>query len=241
MNRREIAIHTLKMALFIGVAFAFAFGLISILSMGFHKPIRETLRWIPSYWTNHIGLFLVGFVGIWVCSNHQPRNWGFSINHPKINLSILLGILLAVVGFLQSFLLSKVISISSIPFKPTPMNLFWMGLYIWIFVGIAEETLYRGMVQTYLMKHLNGQIRIIKWDFKLGTLIAAVLFGCSHLCALSLQPYPLVISNVISTTIGGLILGYLYQQTNSLIGPIIAHNLSNGLANLLIGLFLAGV
>jgi cell division protein FtsW (lipid II flippase) len=99
MNRREIAIHTLKMALFIGIAFAF--GLISILSMGFHKPIRETLRWIPSYWVNHIGLFLVGFVGIWICSNRQPRNWGFSINHPKINLSILLGILLAIVGFLQ--------------------------------------------------------------------------------------------------------------------------------------------
>lgn len=163
---------------------------------------------------------------------------GFSLNHPRIKLSILLGVLLAFIGFLQSFLFSKFISVPSIPFDPTPMNLLWMDAYIWIFVGIAEETLYRGMIQTYLMRHLNGQIRIIKWDFKIGTLIAAILFGCSHLSALSLQPYPLVISNVILTTIGGLVLGYLYQRTHSLIGPAIAHNLSNGLANLLIVFFL---
>jgi hypothetical protein len=67
------------------------------------------------------------------------------------------------------------------------MNLLWMGAYIWILVGIAEETLYRGMIQTYLMRHLNGQIRIIKWDFKMGTLIAAIWlfpFKCPFIAAL---------------------------------------------------------
>jgi len=222
----------------VGAAFAFAFGLVSILSIGFHKPIRETLRGIPSYWANHVGLFLVGFACIWICSNHKPNNWGFSLNHPKIRLSVLIGILLALVGFLQHFLFSKFLSVPSVLFEPTPINLLWMGVYIWIFVGIAEETLYRGMVQTYLMNHLNGQIRIIKWDFKTGTLIAAVLFGCTHLSNLAFLPYQMVVSNVILTTFTGLILGYLHQQTHSLAGPIMAHNLSNGLANLLIGLLL---
>jgi len=226
------------MVFVVGAAFAFAFGLVSILSIGFHKPIRETLRGIPSYWANHVGLFLVGFACIWICSNHKPNNWGFSLNHPKIRLSVLIGILLALVGFLQHFLFSKFLSVPSVLFEPTPINLLWMGVYIWIFVGIAEETLYRGMVQTYLMNHLNGQIRIIKWDFKTGTLIAAVLFGCTHLSNLTFLPYQMVVSNVILTTFTGLILGYLHPQTHSLAGPIMAHNLSNGLANLLIGLLL---
>jgi hypothetical protein len=168
----------------------------------------------------------------------QTKKLGFLPKHQKIGLSVAIGILLALAGFLQHFLFSKFLSIPSVPFEPTPINLLWMGAYIWIFVGIAEETLYRGMVQTYLMKHLNGQIRIIKWDFKTGTLIAAVLFGCAHLSSLAFLPYQRAVSNVILTTFTGLILGYLYQQTHSLAGPIMAHNLSNGLANLLIGLLL---
>jgi hypothetical protein len=164
----------------------------------------------------------------------QTKKLGFLPKHPKIGLRVAIGILLVLAGFLQHFLFSKFLSIPSVLFEPTPINLLWMGAYVWIFAGIAEETLYRGMVQTYLMDHLNGQIRIIKWDFKTGILIAAVLFGCAHLSNLAFLPYQMVMSNVILTTFTGLILGYLYQRTHSLAGPIVAHNLSNGLADLLI-------
>ena len=75
MSKKEMVIPILKMILFMAVAFGFAFTLFFILSIGSHKNFEEMVKWVPSYWVNHIGLFLAGFVGIWVCSKHQPKGF----------------------------------------------------------------------------------------------------------------------------------------------------------------------
>ena len=39
----------------------------------------------------------------------------------------------------------------------------------WIVVGVSEETMFRGLIQTYLMRNLEGSITIVGHEFHVGT------------------------------------------------------------------------
>ncbi|RZN69866.1 MAG: CPBP family intramembrane metalloprotease, partial [Candidatus Methanolliviera hydrocarbonicum] len=48
---------------------------------------------------------------------------------------------------------------------------------------------------------------------------------------------PIVLIQVISASIFGLIAGYIYQETKSLAGPVVIHNLFDGLSMLSLFIF----
>jgi membrane protease YdiL (CAAX protease family) len=83
--------------------------------------------------------------------------------------------------------------------------------YMVIFVGLGEELLFRGLVQRDLTNLLGW-----KW----GLLGASLMFGVMHLTWRS-------IPELGFTFLAGMLLGYLYYRTRSLISPIIAHGVGN--------------
>ncbi len=91
---------------------------------------------------------------------------------------------------------------------PTPVELFWVGmlfLSVIFVIAPAEEFLFRGFIQNSLEAHY-GRIG--------GLLVASIIFGLAHL-------NPLI---GIFHTIGGIILGLLFQwRGRRLAGPIAAH------------------
>ena len=94
------------------------------------------------------------------------------------------------------------------PAPPTPTELFWVGmlcLSVILVIAPAEEFLFRGFVQNSLDAHY-GRIG--------GLLVASIIFGLAHL-------NPLI---GVLHTIGGLVLGLLFQwRGRRLAGPIAAH------------------
>ncbi len=94
------------------------------------------------------------------------------------------------------------------PVPPTPTELFWVGmlcLSIILVIAPAEEFLFRGFVQNSLDAHY-GRIG--------GLLVASIIFGLAHL-------NPLI---GVLHTIGGIVLGLLFQwRGRRLAGPIAAH------------------
>ncbi|MFW9934513.1 MAG: type II CAAX prenyl endopeptidase Rce1 family protein [Candidatus Thorarchaeota archaeon] len=94
------------------------------------------------------------------------------------------------------------------PTPPTPIDLFWVGMLcvsVILVIAPTEEVLFRGFVQNSLDAHY-GRVG--------GLLVASVIFGLAHL-------NPLI---GIFQTIGGIILGLLFQwRGNRLAGPIAAH------------------
>ena len=84
-------------------------------------------------------------------------------------------------------------------------------VYMIGFVGIAEELLFRGLLQRDLMKALGW-----KW----GLILAALIFAVMHLTWRSIPELAFVFAS-------GLLLGYLYYKTKSLVAPIVIHGIGN--------------
>jgi len=83
--------------------------------------------------------------------------------------------------------------------------------YMLFFVSFAEEILFRGIIQTDLQKIFGKRV---------GLIAAAYLFGIMHLTWRS-------VPELAFTFFAGYLLGYLYNRTNSLIGPIFLHGINN--------------
>lgn len=83
--------------------------------------------------------------------------------------------------------------------------------YMLLFVGLGEELLFRGLIQIDLE-------RLFGW--KWGLVGASLLFAVMHLTWRSLPELGFVF-------LAGLILGFLYWKTKSLVAPIIAHGINN--------------
>jgi membrane protease YdiL (CAAX protease family) len=90
------------------------------------------------------------------------------------------------------------------------------------YIGLAEEVFARGYLQGRLSDWLG------RWR---GLLIAALLFGLGHLTSLVAQHgfrYPLQdLSMAGQTAIGGLLLGYVYSRSRSIIPAGIIHVAGN--------------
>jgi len=80
-----------------------------------------------------------------------------------------------------------------------------------IIVPITEEIFFRGIILAGLLKNHKSSKAII---------LSAVIFGLVHI-------YP---SHIISAMLGGILIGWVYWKTNSLIPGIILHCLNNLMA-----------
>jgi len=83
--------------------------------------------------------------------------------------------------------------------------------YMLAFVGLGEELLFRGLLQSDLTHALGW-----KW----GVVLASLMFAVMHLTWRS-------IPELFFVFLAGMILGYLYYKTKSLVAPIVMHGIGN--------------
>ncbi|MBA7709571.1 hypothetical protein ES703_118492 [subsurface metagenome] len=84
-------------------------------------------------------------------------------------------------------------------------------IYMFLFVGLGEELLFRGLLQIDLMK---------VFGVKGGLILASLMFAIMHLTWRSIPELGFVF-------IAGLILGFLYWKTKNLVLPTIVHGANN--------------
>jgi len=105
---------------------------------------------------------------------------------------------------------------------------------MWFWIGFAEEALFRGVIQTILMMRFPRQIKIYNYQFKVGTILAGLIFGLVHIINLfGGLPLYYVICQVIAATAFGIAVGYIYQETRSIFITSVAHNLANGITSVI--------
>ena len=121
---------------------------------------------------------------------------------------ILLGIIIGIpVGIAEYFILYPAPVFPTFEVKYLLRDM----VYMFVFVGIGEELLFRGLIQKDLTNALGW-----KW----GVFLASLMFAVMHLTWRSIPELFLVF-------FAGLILGYIYHKTKSLVGPIIMHGTGN--------------
>jgi len=218
------------------LAFGAGFFVLALLNRipDFNLLVQRS-TWIPKYIGDSVA-FAVGMIMICRISQGRLGEYGFTLarRNFKVKISIVIGVILGLMGILLDHFTELISGANIEPAHPYPLtviNILGMMTFQWIFVGIFEETITRGLVQTYLMDKLKGSIKIFKWDFHIGSVITAIIFGLGHFGPhiffggswLSLAPH------LIFATLYGLCSSYIYQETKSLVGPILMHNVTDGL------------
>jgi len=90
-----------------------------------------------------------------------------------------------------------------------------------MYVAVAEEVFFRGYLQSNILKLasaiVGGQHRLQKW---ISIAISAACFAVAHI---------IVQGQVISvlTFLPGVVLGWLFSKTKTLLAPILFHGLAN--------------
>ena len=176
----------------------------------------------------HIPQFLIPFLLIFYITKGKVQEYGFNLKeYPPIfthrrmlKVGIFFGLLISLRHIPQ--ILGNVPL--DIPRPVTFINIVGNMTFQWVIVGLCEETMFRGLIQTYLMNNLKGYIRILGHDFHLGTVFGAIFWGGFHSINILVLPLDTVIFIIILTTAIGLLMGYAYQKTGSLLTTIIVHN-----------------
>jgi len=175
----------------------------------------------------HIPQFLIPFLMICYLSKGNPKEYGFNLNEESFFTHKRMAIIGVSFGILMSVrYIPQVVehALLDIPYPVTLANVLGNMSFQWIVVGISEETMFRGLIQTYLMKNLDGYIKMFGHDLHIGTVLGAVFWGGFHFINILIMPLRAVIFFVILTTGIGLLMGYAYQRTGSLLTTIIIHN-----------------
>jgi len=96
----------------------------------------------------------------------------------------------------------------------------------------GEEFFFRGFLQTHLMQKVKGGKRFFKFYLSYGLMLTALIFGAFHLLDIFLLnvTFAGVAINAMFALVFGLLIGYIYQETRSILTPVIMHSCLNGLS-----------
>ncbi len=144
------------------------------------------------------------------------KNQGISLNEIGINfkrLHIYLPIAL-VIGIDFAVLEYRILDPSALIGNIQPYNLVQIAIVMFVFIGLAEELIFRSILQTRLEKVIG---------LKKGLFLTAVLFGIMH------SVYG-QINEILLATLFGVVIGYAFQKTRSF--PFILA--INGITNMLL-------
>lgn len=182
-----------------------------------NKQIKQ-LNFSSAIW-GEAGMFVLALFFIYM-REFEPSYWG--------NLRTTEAIVYGVVGGFLSYLvigatylvpgsftedLKKQVAALKPMFDKMPN---WQLVAIGISAGIAEEFLFREVLQTWVKGYWGGMWAII---------VASLAFGFAH--AIS-------VGYIILTVIIGLVLGYLYEITGSLVLVMLIHGVYDIIALLVI-------
>ena len=176
----------------------------------------------------HIPQFAVPFALICWITRGRIGEYGFNVQqlpptftHGRmLALGTVFGLLMSL-RYIPAIIGNRPVDV---PQPVTLANVLGTMAFQWIVVGVSEETMFRGLIQTTLTKGLGGYVRIIGHNVHAGTVIAAIIWGLFHFINILIMPLGPVVFTVVLTTVAGIAMGYAYRQTGSLLTTIIVHN-----------------
>ena len=113
------------------------------------------------------------------------------------------------------------------PEPPTAANVAgWLGFEL-LWVGICEETLFRGFLLGVLTALSPSRLRIFGTEISTAAVTLALLFALAHIGNFATRPWYEALAQQIYAVALGIIYAWLREQSRSLVPAIVAHSLSD--------------
>jgi len=173
--------------------------------------------WIFS-WVLHLWFLAIPLIWFFVLKKHFSigKLSGKTIQQWLPSWIILLAIAIPITTF-ETLLLHEKVSLAGFTSFSIVMNL----LFVSVLVGISEEFVFRGQVQTGLNNSLKKTLKVGKGSIRLGTIFTALAFAVLHFSD---------ISSIAFAFVFAILVGYFYDKTNNIWGAVIIHNIVDLLA-----------
>lgn len=217
--------------------------LAALLMEGLLRAGRGAARWSyfegQSVWGDHVSVFLnlaivfqaaLGLAAILLMRRLLPQ----ADDHLRLppgrsyaGLAILIGIGMGLVMLVADYwpeLLARTPPNDS--YTPSTIDAagFLFGMLI---TGLAEETIFRGLLVGMLVVLVPGRLRIGKVDLPVAAYLVALLFGLAHWETFVVDPLHTAIAQQVYAFTWGLVYVWLMERSRSLLAPIVAHGVGN--------------
>jgi membrane protease YdiL (CAAX protease family) len=184
--------------------------------------------WINVY-EGHIWelAFALAFIGI---SSGPLSQWGLTTRNARLSLRILwrfccVFFLITLAWNVVPVLLSRQIDLGIFG-PPKWIDVAAWLFFEWIFVGIAEEIMFRGVIQTNLASTWTGVWRVAGVEIPSAGVVTTVLFCLAHINPL--HPHVNWPQQLFALGLG-IYYSIVRHRTGSLLNPILAHNAADGM------------
>lgn len=201
-GRYGIAFNQLKQPLLMGLT-----SLTVLVPASGVFPLLAALHFSPYDWRGGVILALIfgaslPLVGFVVRRMPTLREQSAS-NRQAAALLLFLGIVI-------------LLATATAPYTKIVANLF----YAMVFVGFAEEFLFRGYLQSRLNQAFGRPLQVLGVTYGWGLIGAALLFASSHVFSPS---NPLQLPWGLWTFVFGLVMGYLREKSGNVVASAIPH------------------
>jgi CAAX protease family protein len=194
----------------------------------FSADVLRERTWIGAY-EHHFWQLVFALLLIRAFSHGRISDWGLNCRNASVSWGILRRFCIVYffivlgVNVLPALLTHQP---PSFGYPVTAVNIAGWLSFTWLFVGLSEEVLFRGLIHTFLAQTWAGAWRIGGLAIPHAGIITTVIFCLAHI-----NPFhPRVFWDQQVWAFGlGLYYSTVYHRTGSLLSPILAHNYSDGL------------
>lgn len=217
--------------------------LAAILMQGILVAGQEVAKWIyksgPAAWEGHVSIFLLvaialqallGLVGIAVAKRLVPgmdAHLRWPPGRTYVGLALLIGVGMGLIMLIADYwpaLLSQTPPTTRYSATPFDSAGFLLGM---LTTGLAEETIFRGLLVGLLVALVPGRVRIGAVDLPVAAYIVALLFALAHWKSFAVNPFHQALAQQTYAFVWGLVYVWLMERSRSLLAPIVAHGVGN--------------
>jgi hypothetical protein len=193
------------------------------------SPHGPTLPWL---YAQHGIQLLLALIVIALLRRRVPADYGLHWPRGKtyFGAAVLWG---AVFGVLMTFvdyapqLLARTTPVLDYPLT-IPHVLGWL-FFEGVYVGPTEEIPFRALLVTFLAATMPGRIRCGRFEMNRAGVIVAVIFALLHATNFLTRAWPLALGQQIYAFVLSVLYAYWLEKSQSVIAPIIGHNVSDAI------------
>jgi uncharacterized protein len=121
----------------------------------------------------------------------------------------------------------------------TPSNLASWLLFEGVYVGPTEELPFRALLVTYLATTMPGKVKLGRFEMNWAGVIVALIFALLHAESFDTQAWPQALGQQVYAFALGVLYAYWLEKSQSIVAPIIGHNVSDGVEYLILFAWIA--
>jgi hypothetical protein len=186
---------------------------------------------LPWLYLQHTFQLLLALIGIAIAKRFKPADYGLHWPRGKtyvgaaIMWGMFFGVLMTFIDYAPQLLAHKV---PTLDYKLTAPNVWGWLLFEGVYVGPTEEVPFRALLVTYLAASMPGRLRLGRFEMDWAGVIVALLFALLHITSFAHEPWPLALGQQFYAFALGVLYAYWLEKSQSIVAPIVGHNVSDG-------------